>query len=59
VVCFIYREEVYDKETDKHGIAEIHVAKHRNGPLGMVPLRFAGCTTRLLNLEGFRVPAGY
>jgi len=59
VVCFIYREEVYDKETDKKGIAEIHVAKHRNGPLGMVPLRFEGCTTRLLNLEGFRVPTGY
>jgi replicative DNA helicase len=59
VVCFIYREEVYDQETDKKGIAEIHVAKHRNGPLGMVPLRFEGCTTRLLNLAGFRVPTGY
>ena len=54
LVCFIYREEVYDKETDKHGIAEIHVAKHRNGPLGMVPLRFEGCTTRMQNLERFR-----
>jgi replicative DNA helicase len=54
VVCFIYREEVYDKETDKHGIAEIHVAKHRNGPLGIVPLRFEGCTTRMQNLERFR-----
>jgi len=56
VVCCIYREEVYDKETDKAGIAEIHVAKHRNGPLGMVPLRCEGCTTRLLNLEPGRVP---
>jgi len=59
VVCFISREELYDKETEKHGMAEIHVAKHRNGPLGIVPLRFEDRTTRLLNLERFRVPEGY
>jgi len=58
VVCFIYREELYDKETDKQGTAEIHVAKHRNGPLGMVPLRFEDHTTRLMNLERFRGAAG-
>ncbi|MCX7789179.1 MAG: replicative DNA helicase, partial [Chloroflexaceae bacterium] len=32
IVMFIYREELYDKDTDKKGIAEIHIAKHRNGP---------------------------
>ena len=58
VVCFIYREEVYNRETDKQGTAEIHVAKHRNGPLGMVPLRFEAHTTRLMNLERFRGAAG-
>ena len=40
IVMFIYREELYDKETDKKGIAELHIAKHRNGPIGVVPMRF-------------------
>lgn len=51
IVMFIYREELYDRETDKPGIAEIHIAKHRNGPLGVVPLRFDANTTRFRNLE--------
>jgi replicative DNA helicase len=53
IVMFIYREETYNKETDKKGIAEIHVAKHRNGPLGIVPLRFEARTTRFQNLARF------
>ncbi len=59
IVMFIYREELYDKETDKKGIAEIHMAKHRNGPLGIVPLRFEARTTRFQNLERYRAPEGY
>ncbi|MEI6179445.1 MAG: replicative DNA helicase [Chloroflexales bacterium] len=59
IVMFIYREELYDKETDKKGIAEIHVAKHRNGPLGIIPLRFEARTTRFQNLERYRAPEGY
>jgi replicative DNA helicase len=59
LVMFIYREEVYDKETDKKGIAEIHIAKHRNGPLGVIPLRFDALTTRFQNLERLRSPEGY
>lgn len=59
IVMFIYREELYDKETDKKGIAEIHLAKHRNGPLGVVPLRFENNTTQFQNLERYRVPEGY
>lgn len=53
IVMFIYREELYDKETDKKGIAEIHIAKHRNGPLGIVPLRFDAATTHFQNLERY------
>ena len=34
VVMFIYRDDYYNKETDKKGIAEIIVAKQRNGPIG-------------------------
>ncbi len=59
IVMFIYREELYDKETDKKGIAEVHIAKHRNGPLGIIPLRFEARTTRFQNLERYRAPEGY
>jgi replicative DNA helicase len=58
IVMFIYREELYDKETDKKGIAELHIAKHRNGPIGVVPLRFDASTTRFLDLT-YRTPDGY
>jgi replicative DNA helicase len=58
IVMFIYREELYDKETDKKGIAEIHIAKHRNGPIGVVPMRFDASTTRFMDLT-YRTPDGY
>ena len=59
IVMFIYREELYDKETDKKGIAEIHIAKHRNGPTAVIPLRFDANTTSFQNLERYRSPEGY
>ncbi len=40
VVVFIYREEFYDPDTEKKGIAEIHIAKQRNGPTGVLELGF-------------------
>ena len=40
VVMFIHREDYYDPDTDKKGIAQIKVAKHRNGPVGTVELAF-------------------
>ena len=40
VVIFIYRDEYYNQNTDKKNIAEISIAKHRNGPTGMVELFF-------------------
>jgi len=58
IVMFIYREELYDKETDKKGIAELHIAKHRNGPIGVVPMRFEAATTRFDDLT-YRTPEGY
>src|SRR5438093_1475107 len=41
LVFFIYRDEYYNaEETDAQGIAELHLAKHRNGPTGVVKLSF-------------------
>ncbi|WKZ29843.1 MAG: replicative DNA helicase [Candidatus Dojkabacteria bacterium] len=40
VVMFIHREDYYDQETEKKGIAEIRISKHRNGPVGSVELAF-------------------
>lgn len=58
IVMFIYREELYDKETDKRGIAELHIAKHRNGPVGVVPMRFDAATTCFGDLT-YRDAEGY
>jgi replicative DNA helicase len=46
VIVFIYREEQYDPETPKKGVAEIIVAKQRNGPVGSVELTFLDSCTR-------------
>ena len=59
IVAFIHREELHDKDTDKKGIAELHIAKHRNGALGVVPLRFDGITTKFDNLQQYRGIDGY
>ena len=54
LVLFIYREEMYDRETDKKGIADIIVAKHRNGPTGQFSLLFLEKSTRFVDLEVYR-----
>lgn len=51
VVMFIYREERVKKESEKKGIAEIIVAKQRNGPTGTVELRFWEKFTKFSNLD--------
>jgi replicative DNA helicase len=40
IVVFIYRDEYYEAESDQQGLAEVHVAKHRNGPTDTVKLSF-------------------
>jgi len=50
VIVFIYREEVYDKETARRGIADIIIGKQRNGPIGEFHLTFLGEFTKFENL---------
>lgn len=50
VVMFVYREDYYDKETERKGEAEIIVEKHRNGPTDTITLAFLGQYTKFENL---------
>ncbi|MDR1935253.1 MAG: replicative DNA helicase [Candidatus Accumulibacter sp.] len=49
VIMFIYRDEVYNPDTQDKGTAEIIIGKQRNGPIGMVRLTFLGEYTRFEN----------
>ena len=50
VICFIYRDEVYNEDSPEKGTAEIIVAKQRNGPIGRVKVAFLGKYTRFEDL---------
>lgn len=50
IVLFIHREEYYNEDTDRRGIADVIIAKHRNGPTGTVELAFQNELTRFDNL---------
>ncbi len=52
LIVFIYRDEVYNKETTEKGVAEIIIAKQRNGPTGTVRLGFKGQFCRFENFAG-------
>ncbi len=52
LIVFVYRDEVYNEDSPDKGIAEIIIAKQRNGPLGIVRLTFLGQHTRFENYAG-------
>jgi replicative DNA helicase len=54
VILFIYRDEVYNPETQDKGVAEIIIGKQRNGPIGTVRLTFLGEFTRFENFASAR-----
>ncbi|MDK2902935.1 MAG: replicative helicase [Clostridiales bacterium] len=56
VVAFLYRDEYYNPDTDKKNIAEVIIAKQRNGPTGIVELVWLGQFTKFANLERQRTP---
>jgi replicative DNA helicase len=50
VVAFIYRDEVYNPESDDRALAEIIIAKHRNGPTGTARLVFRPERAEFVNM---------
>ena len=55
VVMFIYRDDYYNHDTEKKGVAEIIIAKQRNGPIGTVDLAWLAEYTKFSNLERGKV----
>ena len=53
LIGFIYRDEVYNKETEDKGKAEVIIAKQRNGPIGTTYLAFLGQYCRFENLANY------
>lgn len=51
VVMFIYRDDYYNKDTDIKGIAEVIIAKQRNGPIGTVNLAWLPDYTKFANIQ--------
>jgi replicative DNA helicase len=51
LILFIYRDEVYNPDSEDKGTAEIIIAKQRNGPIGRVRLTFLGQHTRFENFS--------
>ena len=49
MILFIYRDEVYNPESEDKGLAEIIIGKQRNGPIGMVKLTFMPELTKFDN----------
>ncbi len=50
LICFIYRDEVYNEDSPDKGCAEIIIAKQRNGPIGKIRVAFLGKYTRFEDL---------
>jgi replicative DNA helicase len=59
VVMFIYRDEVYRKDSPDQGVAEVIIGKQRNGPIGTVKLSFRDRFTRFDDLEKDNAPEAY
>ena len=51
VIMFLYRDDYYNPETDKKNVAEVIIAKQRNGPIGTIELAWIPKYTKFANLE--------
>ena len=54
IVMFLYRDDVYNPESEKKDIAEIIIAKHRNGPIGTIELLWMGRYTKFASIERYQ-----
>ncbi len=59
VVMFVYRDEVYNKDTEFPGVAEVIVAKHRSGPVGTFQVFFKKELTQFVDMETRTQPLDY
>lgn len=51
IVMFLYRDDYYNEDSEKKGIAEVIIAKHRGGSTGTVELLWLGSYTKFVNIE--------
>ncbi|MCL4499405.1 MAG: replicative DNA helicase [Chloroflexi bacterium] len=58
IVMFVHREELYNTATEKLARADIIIAKHRNGPIAEIPMRFFPNQTKFADLEVYRQADG-
>jgi replicative DNA helicase len=58
VVLMMYREDYYEEDTDRAGLTDIYIRKHRNGPIGRVELAFKKEQMKFLSLEKARTFEG-
>lgn len=57
LVCFLYREDYYEPETERKNITEFIISKHRNGPLGTIEFFFQKEFSKFVSLEKLRRPS--
>ncbi|MFA6528233.1 MAG: replicative DNA helicase [Candidatus Gracilibacteria bacterium] len=56
VVMMMYREDYYEEDTDRAGLTDVYIRKHRNGPIGRIELMFKKEQMRFYDIEKKRVP---
>jgi len=54
VIMMMYREDYYEEDTDRKGITDIYIRKHRNGPIGHIELMFEKAKMKFLDIERTR-----
>ena len=59
VVLMMYREDYYEEDSDRAGITDIYVRKHRNGPIGRVELSFRKEQMKFISIERDRKEGDY
>lgn len=59
VVMMMYREDYYEEDSDRKGLTDVFVRKHRNGPIGHVELMFRKAQLKFVDVENHRRPGEY